>query len=187
MLIKEGNLRDVYEIQLTPKEDNRGFFMRIYDYDIFKKFSLNKNWVQENHSMTKIKGTIRGFHFQFPPFAETKLIRVINGELFDVILDLRKDSPTFGKWDSNILSAENRKMLYIPRGFAHAICTLTDNCDLIYKVDNYFSPDHEGTIKYDDPELQVDWPLDREPTVSERDSKALSFNDFVEKYGPMEL
>ena len=107
MLIKERKLKGVFEVQPEPKGDTRGFFMRVYDDEIFKRNGLHRNWVQENHSLSVKKGTIRGFHFQFPPSAETKLVRVISGEVFDVYVDLRKGSPTFGNWDSIILSAEN--------------------------------------------------------------------------------
>lgn len=183
MLIKERKLEGVFEIQLEPIGDKRGFFMRVYDDKIFKEHGIHREWVQENHSLSTKKCTVRGFHFQFPPHAETKLVRVINGEVYDVFVDLRKDSPTFGEGDSIILSAENNKMLLIPRGFAHGMCTLTDNCVMLYKVDNYYAPDSEGNIKWDDPELGIDWLLEDEPTISKKDSKAKSFREFVETYG----
>ena len=134
MLVKERKIGGVFEIQLDPHEDKRGFFMRVYDDTIFKKCGLHRNWVQENHSRSVEDGVIRGMHFQFPPYTETKLIRSISGEIYDVFIDLRKDSPTFRRWDSIKLSAENKKMIYIPRGFAHGFCTLTKNCEVVYKV-----------------------------------------------------
>jgi len=185
-LIKERKLRGVFEIQLNPREDKRGFFMRVYDDTIFKKYGIHRNWVQENHSLSVEKGVIRGLHFQFPPHTETKLVRVISGEIYDVFIDLRKNSPTFGQWDSIKLSAENKKMVYIPRGFAHGFCTLTKNCEVIYKVDNYYAPDSEGIIRWDDPDLGIDWPADT-PILSEKDSKAKSFKDFIETYGGLEI
>jgi len=187
MLFTERKLKGVYEIQLEPKEDTRGFFMRVYDEEIFRQHGLHRTWVQENHSLSVLKGTVRGFHFQFPPAAETKLVRVISGEIFDVFVDLRKGSPTFGQWDSLTLSAENRKILYIPRGFAHGMCTLRDNSTMLYKVDNYFTPAKEGNIKWDDPDLAVPWPLTSTPVISEKDSTAKSFQEFVKKYGGIEL
>ncbi len=187
MLFKERKLKGAYEIQLEPKEDNRGFFMRAYDEHIFHEHGLHRDWVQENHSLSVYKGTVRGFHFQFPPAAETKLVRVISGEIFDVFVDLRKGSPTFGQWDSIILSPQNKKLLYIPRGFAHGMCTLMDNSTMLYKVDNYFTPEKEGNIQWNDPDLRVPWPVTGTPIISEKDSKAKSFKDFVKTYGGIEL
>lgn len=186
MLIKEGKLKGVFEINLEPHEDNRGFFMRVYDDNVFRNYGLHQNWVQENHSYSKKKGTLRGLHFQFPPHAETKLVRVISGEVYDVILDLRKGSATFGEWDSFRISADNKKMIYIPRGFAHGMCTLTKSCVMLYKVDNYYAPESEGTIRWDDPDIGIDWPVDN-PILSEKDSRAKSFIDFVETYGGLEV
>lgn len=186
MLIKERKLKGVFEINLEPHEDHRGFFMRVYDDAIFKKYGIHRNWVQENHSLSKEKGTIRGFHFQFPPHAETKLVRVISGEVYDVILDLRKGSATFGEWDSFRLSADNKKMIYIPRGFAHGMCTVTKNCVMLYKVDNYYAAESEGIIRWDDPDIGINWPVDN-PILSEKDSRAKSFKEFVEAYGGLEV
>jgi dTDP-4-dehydrorhamnose 3,5-epimerase len=186
MLVKERKLRGVFEIQLDPHEDKRGFFMRVYDDTIFKKYGIHRNWVQENHSRSVEEGVIRGMHFQFPPYTETKLIRGISGEIYDVFIDLRKDSPTFGKWDGIKLSAENKKMIYIPRGFAHGFCTLTKNCEVIYKVDNYYAPDSEGSIRWDDPDLGVGWPVDN-PILSKKDSEAKSFSEFIETHGGLEV
>jgi dTDP-4-dehydrorhamnose 3,5-epimerase len=180
LIIKKRKIKGVFEIQLQPHEDHRGFFMRSYDDKIFKEFDLHRNWVQENHSLSIDKNTIRGMHFQFPPHSETKLVRVVSGEIFDAFIDLRKDSPTFGSWDSIILSAENKKMIYIPRGFAHGNCSLSENSQLVYKVDNYYSPKSEGTIKWNDPDIGIKWPI-KNPIVSEKDDKADSFMDFIKR------
>ena len=181
MQIKERKLKGVFEIQLEPREDERGFFMRVYDDEIFKKYEIHRNWVQENHSLSLEKGIIRGMHFQFLPHSETKLIRVVTGKIYDVFIDLRDGSTTFGQWDSITLSADNKKMIYIPRGFAHGFCTLSENCEVVYKVDNYYTPDSEGTIKWDDSELGIDWPTNN-PLLSEKDSKAISFKEFSEMH-----
>jgi len=186
MIIKERRFKGVFDIQLEPHEDKRGFFMRVYDEEIFKKHGIHRNWVQENHSLSIEKSVIRGMHLQFPPHMETKLIRVVNGEIYDVFIDLRKGSSTFGKWDSIRLSAGNRKMIYIPRGFAHGFCTLTKNCEVIYKADNYYAPGNEGIIRWNDPDLGIDWPVNN-PILSEKDSKAKSFREFVEMYGGLEV
>ena len=146
MIIIERKFKGVFEIQLEAHEDKRGFFMRVYDAQIFEKYKIHKKWVQENHSLSVEKGVIRGMHFQFPPHSETKLVRVTNGKIYDVFIDLRKGSSTFGQWDSIKLSADNKKMIYIPRGFAHGFCTLTKNCEVVYKVDNYYSPGSEDSV-----------------------------------------
>ena len=186
MLVKERKIRGAFEIQLDPHEDKRGFFMRVYDDTIFKKYGIHRNWVQENHSRSVEEGVIRGMHFQFPPYTETKLVRVTSGEICDVFIDLRKDSPTFGKWDSIKLSAENKKMIYIPRGFAHGFCTLTKNCEVVYKVDNYYTPDSEGSIRWNDLDLGIGWPVDN-PILSKKDSEAKSFREFIETHGGLEV
>lgn len=186
MLINESKLEGVFEISFEPHENHRGFFMRVYDDVIFKHYGIHRNWVQENQSLSKEKGTIRGLHFQRPPHAETKLVRVISGEVYDVILDLRTGSATFGDWYSIKLSADNKKMLYIPRGFAHGMCALTKNCVMLYKVDNYYTPESEGTIIWDDPDIGIDWPLEN-PILSEKDSRAQSFREFVKSYGGLEI
>ncbi len=186
MLITERKLKGVFEIQLVPREDQRGFFMRTYDEAIFEKYGINRPWVQENHSLSLKKGTIRGMHFQFSPHAETKLVRVVSGTLFDVFIDLRKGSPTFGQWDSLILSAENKKAVYIPRGFAHGNCALTDDVQLLYKVDNFYTPLSEGTIKWNDPDVNIEWPA-CDFIVSEKDAKAKSLREFAAEHGGVEV
>jgi len=186
MLIKERRIKGVFEIQLNPHEDERGFFMRVYDIQVFEKYKIHRNWVQENHSLSVEKGVIRGMHFQLPPHSEAKLIRVVNGEIYDVFIDLRKDSPTLGQWDSINLSADNKKMIYIPRGLAHGFCTLTENCEILYKMDNYYTPNSEGNIKWNDSDVGINWPVNN-PIISEKDLKAKSFREFIEKYGGLEL
>lgn len=186
MLIKECKLKGAFEINLEPHEDNRGFFMRTYDDRVFRNYGLHQNWVQENHSYSKKKGTLRGLHFQFPLHAETKLVRAVGGEIHMAFVDLRKGLPTFGQWDSVILSEDNNKMLYIPKGFALGMCALTDNCILLYKMDDYYTPESQGTIRWDDPDIGIDWPVDN-PILSEKDSRAKSFKEFVETYGGLEV
>ncbi len=186
MTIIERKFKGVFEIQLEAQEDKRGFFMRAYDAQLFEKYKIHRGWVQENHSLSAEKGVIRGMHFQFPPHSETKLIRVINGKIFDVFIDLRKDSLTFGQWDSILLSADNKKMIYIPKGFAHGFCTLTENCEILYKMDNYYALNSEGIIRWDDPDLGIDWPVNN-PILSEKDLNAKSFREFIERYRGLKL
>jgi dTDP-4-dehydrorhamnose 3,5-epimerase len=175
----ELKIKGVWEINLKPIEDSRGFFMRIFDEKTFNNSGLNNNWVQENHSRSEKKGIIRGLHFQADPFAEAKLIRCIKGSIFDVAVDLRKNSPTFGKWIGAELSEENKKMLLIPRGFAHGFCTLTDISEVTYKVDNYYSPEHERGIIWDDMDLAIEWPVSN-PILSVKDQNNITLKKFME-------
>lgn len=186
MTIKEMKLKGVFEIQFESRQDERGFFMRTYDDQVFADKGINRKWVQENHSLSLKKGTIRGLHFQRPPHAETKLIRVITGELFDAFVDLRKGSPTFGQWDSIILSEENKKAVYIPQGFAQGFCALTDNVNIAYKVDNNYAPEYEGIIQCNDKDIGIQWPVDQQ-ILSEKDSRAGSFKEFIDKYQVLEV
>ena len=185
MEIKKLNFEGVYEITLDPHGDERGFFMRTYDDKIFKDYNLNRNWVQTTPSFSKEKGIVRGLHFQFPPNAEAKLVRVPEGEVCCVFVDIRKDSPTFGKWGKTTLSGENKKALFIERGFAMGICTLSENCSLLYKMDNYYVPENQGQIKWNDPDLKIEWPV-KNPMISERDEKAMSFKEFIENHGGLQ-
>jgi len=180
--IKERKIDGVFEIFLKPNIDKRGFFMRTFDKNLFREFGLEREWVQENHSRSEDKGIIRGLHFQFPPFAETKLVRCIHGAVFDVFVDLRKNSNTFGKWDGIELSAENKRMIFIPGGIAHGFCTLTEISEVVYKVDNYYSPDHECGLIWNDSDLDIGWPLVGKLILSEKDRKNMSFREFVNKY-----
>jgi len=156
-------------IELQPFADERGWFARYYCKDEFKQIGHNKEWVQLNHSVTYAKGAIRGMHFQQAPFKEIKLVRCIAGAVFDVIIDLRKSSQTFLKWLGVELSAENKKMLYIPEGFAHGFQCLSDNCELLYHHTEFYTPDAEAGIRHDDPMISIQWPLPV-TTVSKRDA-----------------
>jgi dTDP-4-dehydrorhamnose 3,5-epimerase len=170
MEIKERKLKGVFEITLNPKIDERGFFMRTYDVADFKKYGIDRQWIQENHSRSEKKGVIRGLHFQLQPFAETKLVRCIRGSVLDVFVDIREGSSTYGHWDSIELNEENKTMILIPRGFAHGFCTLTDISEVVYKVDNYYSPEHERGIIWNDPNLKINWPVTN-PILSDKDQK----------------
>ncbi|MNI65051.1 dTDP-4-dehydrorhamnose 3,5-epimerase [compost metagenome] len=135
--------------------------------------------------MTKKKGTIRGLHFQYAPFTETKLVRVVSGAVLDVFVDLRKDSPTFGQWDSLELSEDNQTMVYIPRGFAHGFCTLIDHCTVLYKVDQVFTPAADSGIRWDDPSLAIDWPT-HDPLLSDKDRNLPTLQNFIEQIKGLE-
>ncbi len=169
-------LKGSYVIELAPIKDERGWFVRTFCKDEFREIGHTKEWVQMNHTFTNEAGTIRGMHFQNPPFSEIKLIRCIAGEVFDVIIDLRKNSSTFLKWIGVELSADNKKMIYIPEGFAHGFQTLTDNCQLIYNHSEYYKPNVEGGIKYDDEMVGINWPFPAK-NISKRDQEHKQLND----------
>jgi dTDP-4-dehydrorhamnose 3,5-epimerase len=130
--------------------------------------------VQDNHSKSQ-KGVLRGLHYQLPPKAQGKLVRVVQGEVFDVAVDIRKNSPFFGKWVGQLLSAENNQQMWIPEGFAHGFVTLSDTAEFLYKTTNYYAPEFERSIGWDDPELKIDWSLDAQPIVSNKDRQGLLF------------
>jgi dTDP-4-dehydrorhamnose 3,5-epimerase len=173
MEIRPLKLEGSYEITLAPRVDARGSFTRIYDEQFFQSHGLQTNWVQENESRSLRKHLIRGLHYQREPYAETKLVRVIMGTIWDVFVDLRKESPTHGQWDALELSESNSKMVYIPRGFAHGFCTMTEQSVVQYKVDSSYAPQWEGGIRWNDATLNIAWPT-RDPFLSDRD-KALPF------------
>ena len=156
--------------------DSRGWFIETYSKSKFRELGINDEFVQDNHSHSVQKGTLRGLHFQNEPKAQSKLVRCTKGKILDVALDLRKGSSTFKKWVAIELSEENMKQLYIPKGFAHGFLTLTDDVEVQYKVDEFYSPEHDRTIRFDDPELNVDWKV-QNPILSEKDSKAPFLRD----------
>ncbi len=169
MIFTETILKGSYEITLTPHSDSRGWFARSYCKQEFKEIGHQKEWVQLNHSHSIQKGTLRGMHFQLAPFAEIKMLRCIAGSVYDVIIDLRKDSATFLKWFGTELSAENKKMLYIPAGFAHGFQTLTDDVELIYHHTQFYTPSAEAGIRYNDKTINIAWPL-AVSEISKRDA-----------------
>ncbi|RXP54101.1 dTDP-4-dehydrorhamnose 3,5-epimerase [Lutibacter sp. HS1-25] len=169
MIFTQTTLKGSYVIDLEPKGDDRGWFSRTFCENEFKKIGHTAHWVQLNHSFTKEKGTIRGMHFQTPPYGEIKLVRCISGAVFDVIIDLRKDSPTFLNYFGIEISSVNKKMIYIPKGFAHGFQTLTNDCELIYHHSEFYTPNSEGGIKYNDPKIAIKWPIQMQ-SISERDN-----------------
>ena len=164
----ETELKGSYIIELEKLEDERGFFTRIWDKKKIQDKGLDSDLVQMSFSFTKKKGTLRGMHFQKKPFEETKLVRCTRGKIFDVIIDLRAESNTYKKWIGMELKSDDFKMLYIPEGFAHGFQTLEDNTEVFYQVSNWFSPEHERGIRWDDKELDIKWPIDN-PIISKKD------------------
>ncbi len=166
-------------ILFTPKffGDERGFFFESFIQTAFDEATgLTRHFIQDNHSKSQ-RGVLRGLHYQLDPMAQGKLVRVIQGEVFDVAVDIRKNSPTFGHWVGEVLSAENRKQLWIPEGFAHGFVTLSETAEFIYKTTNLYSPTHERSIIWNDPDLAIDWPIDMQPLLSGKDEKASLFKN----------
>ena len=168
-------LNGVFIIQLEKKEDERGFFSRVWDIKKFEEKNLNSKLVQSNISFTKKKGTIRGLHYQIHPYEETKIILCTKGSVFDVIIDLRSDSATYKKWVFHNLSSEDYKMLFIPEGFAHGFQTLEDNTEIFYQVSQFYTPSAERGIRWDDPLFNIDWPI-KKKVISQKDN---SYEDFT--------
>lgn len=177
MQIEPLKLAGTFKIKLERIGDSRGFFMRFYNKDIFAAHNLQTDWKQESVSFNKEKNTLRGLHFQLPPFNETKIVRAVNGAILDVFVDLRKDSETYGKWDSIELSGENDTAVYIPKGFAHGFKTLEENTLVEYKIDENYSAESANGILWNDQDLAVEWNTEN-PITSERDAQLQKFADF---------
>ena len=170
MKFTETKLKGSYVIEPELYTDDRGWFARTYCKKEFEKIGHSKEWVQINHSFSQKKGTIRGMHFQYPPYNEIKMVRCVAGSVFDVIIDIREGSPTFLQWTGEELSALNKRMLYIPEGFAHGFQTLSDDAELIYHHSSFYIPGHEGGIRYDDMSIGITWKLPL-VAISERDNQ----------------
>lgn len=168
-------LKDAYTIELEKRGDDRGFFARFFCENEFGAQGLVTRFVQVNNSLSAKKGTLRGLHYQLAPAAEVKVVRCIRGALFDAIVDIRPDSPTFGKWFGAELTAENRTMMYVPRGFAHAILTLTDDTEALYLVSDFYSPENERGVRWNDPRFNIAWPI-TPAEISEKDGKWPDFS-----------
>jgi len=156
---------------ITPKRhgDARGWFSETWSRRTLAEAGVDADFVQDNQAFSARKGTLRGLHFQKAPHPQAKLVRVLRGAIYDVAVDIRKGSPTYGRWVAAELTAEGGEQLFVPRGFAHAYCTITDDCELAYKVDGLYAPETEGGIIWSDPDLLIPWPLDGDPVLSEKD------------------
>lgn len=165
---------------IRPKRfgDLRGFFSEVYSRPALAKAGIEMEFVQDNHSRSEKKGTIRGLHFQTAPFAQDKLVRVTRGSIWDVAVDLRRASPTFGKFVGAVISAENWTQILVPVGFAHGFCTLEDDTEVLYKVSNVYAPANDGGVLWNDPDIGIDWPLDgAAPVLSDKDGKLPRLRD----------
>ncbi len=175
MKVTPLSIPDVLLIEPNIFEDSRGFFFESFREDVFKnKTSLDITFVQDNH-VKSVKGVLRGLHYQLPPYSQGKLVRVIQGEVLDVVVDIRKSSPSFGKYITNILSAKNRKQIWIPEGFAHGFLTLSKTSEFLYKVTSLYKPDFERSIVWNDPILNISWPSSIDILTSPKDKLGETF------------
>lgn len=170
MIFKETNLKGNFLVDLEPRADERGFFARYFCENEFQKHGLNTRWVQINNSMSKETGTLRGLHLQRSPYGEVKLVRCLKGSIWDVVVDLRKESESFGKWFGSTLSEKNRTMMYVPEGFAHGFVTLEPDSEILYLVSNFYSPEFESTLLWNDPDVAINWPV-KPQLLSDKDSR----------------
>ncbi|RLD87755.1 MAG: dTDP-4-dehydrorhamnose 3,5-epimerase [Bacteroidetes bacterium] len=177
MEIVETRISDLYVVKPTVFKDNRGYFFESYNKEVFLRSGIDQNFVQDNESKSA-KGVLRGLHFQKPPFAQGKLVRVIKGAVRDVAVDLRKSSPTYGQWASIDLTEDNKWMYWVPPGFAHGFITLEDDTVFFYKCTNVYNKSSEGAIRWDDPDLNIDWGVEN-PLLSDKDKVSPLFKDFV--------
>lgn len=168
---------DVLSIEPVVHRDDRGLFLESWNRKSFVEHTgVDADFVQDNHSRSR-KGVLRGLHYQLEPMAQGKLVRVVQGVLFDVAVDIRRSSETFGRWVGLQLSAENHRQLWVPPGFAHGFFALTDPADLVYKTTEYYSAEHDRSIRWDDPDIGIDWPLDGDPILSDKDATAPYLRD----------
>ena len=165
-------------IKPTRHKDERGFFSETYSQRRYREFGIDVDFLQDNHSFSWEPGTLRGLHFQAPPNAQGKLVRCGKGAIFDVAVDIRKGSPTFGHWDGYELTEENGHQLYVPAGFAHGFLTLKPKSEIVYKCTDYYAPQAEGSIRWDDPSIGIEWPLSENIILNERDAIAPFLKDF---------
>lgn len=172
---RQTEIPDVVLIEPVVFEDSRGFFMETYKRSAFAAYGLPEFFVQDNYSCSR-KAVLRGLHYQNPPKAQAKLVMILRGEIFEVAVDIRRGSPTYRKWVTVVLSAKDRSMLYIPVGFAHGFCVLSDEADILYKVTEEYAPEYERGICWDDPALGVPWPI-RAPLLSPKDADLPSFDE----------
>ena len=167
MTFSQTTISGLFVIEPQVFSDDRGFFLESYNQKLFADNGINVTFVQDNHSRSS-KNVLRGLHFQRPPFAQDKLIRVVSGEVFDVAVDVRPGSPTFGKFESVVLSADNHQMFFIPTGFAHGFCVLSKTADFLYKCTNFYSKESEGGVLWNDPNINIPWPIET-PILSSKD------------------
>ena len=172
-------MRSTSPVLLVPKRfgDDRGFFAETYSRRKYLEYGIDIEFVQDNHSLSREIGTLRGLHFQAPPHAQAKLIRCVRGAIFDVAVDIRRESPAYGKWEGYMLTEENGHQLYVPVGFAHGFLTIKPSSEIVYKCSDYYAPEAEGSIMWNDPDIGINWDLNGEPILSSKDANALPLKD----------
>jgi dTDP-4-dehydrorhamnose 3,5-epimerase len=175
MIFRETGLKGAFIIEIEPIGDDRGFFARVGCQKEFETYGLSASFVQANISLSPRLGTLRGLHYQLNPFEEIKLVRCTRGAIFDVIIDLRKESPTYKQWSGIELTADNHKMIYIPAGFAHGYQILADNTEVFYQVSQFYAPGYEAGIRWDDPAFEIAWPATETRILSEKDKNWPNF------------
>jgi dTDP-4-dehydrorhamnose 3,5-epimerase len=180
--VSQTKIPDVLLLQPNRFGDDRGFFSESWNRKTFANHGIDLDFVQDNHSLSQAVGTVRGLHFQSPPHAQAKLVRCGKGALFDVAVDIRKGSPTYGQWVGQELSFENGLQLLIPAGFLHGFITRLPDTEIIYKCSDYYSPECDGAVRFDDPDIAIDWQLTGAPTLSGKDAAAPYLRDFVSPF-----
>ncbi|TFE00029.1 dTDP-4-dehydrorhamnose 3,5-epimerase [Jeotgalibacillus sp. R-1-5s-1] len=182
MKVFKTKFKDALLIEPIVFNDSRGYFMECYKQSLLEDYGVNLNFIQENHSMSKDPGTIRGMHYQLQHKAQSKLVRVTRGAIYDVIVDIRRNSPTFGEWEGYILTEDNKRQLLVPKGFAHGFCTLVPGTEVQYKVDELYSKEHDRGFVWNDPLIGITWPV-TQPVLSDKDRLHPSFEqaefDFI--------
>jgi dTDP-4-dehydrorhamnose 3,5-epimerase len=169
------SLPEVFVLEPRVFGDERGFFLESYNQRVFASLGIREPFVQDNHS-SSVRNVLRGLHYQIQQ-TQAKLVRVVEGEILDVAVDLRRSSPHFGKWAAVRLSGENKRLLWVPVGFAHGFCVLSGTAQVLYKASNYYAPEHERTLAWNDPDLKIDWQLDGQPVVSPKDQRGVWLRD----------
>lgn len=178
MEIRPLGLDGVVEIIPRKIGDHRGFFSETYNAEAFRQVPMAETFVQDNHSLSRAAGTLRGLHFQLPPRGQAKLVRVVRGAIFDVAIDIRKGSPTFGRWVGLRVSAEDWNQIFVPKGFAHGFLTLEPDTEVVYKVTDLYSAEHDRSVRFDDPEIGIDWPqVASAVQISDKDRNAPMLKD----------
>ncbi len=184
MLFTATDLAGVWIIKPQVHRDSRGFFLESYKSPLFAEHGITTNFIQDNHARSEKQGVLRGLHFQTPPKAQAKLVRAINGSVYDVVVDIRQGSPSYGKWLGVTLSKDNFKQLFVPKGFAHGYLTLEPGAEVLYKVDDTYSPEHDAGLRWDDPDIGVEWPFpgQDQPILSEKDLLLPFLKDFASPF-----
>lgn len=188
MKVTRAQIPDVLVLEPARHGDRRGFFSETFNRRLYQELGVSCEFVQDNHSLSQQAGVLRGLHYQAPPMAQDKLVRCVRGSILDVAVDIRRGSPTFSRWVGEVLSAENWRQMFVPKGFAHGFVTLEPNTEVCYKVSEYYSPEHDRGLRFDDPDVGVDWRMPAsEATLSDRDRRhpGLAESEACFEYGRM--